>query len=119
MESSGWVAVRCIFRSRTEDSSEAVYEECVTLWRDSDVDQAIERAEAEARTYASETTSPQRVTKYLGLAQSYSLFDEPVDGAEVFSLMRTSALPPTAYLDRFFDTRHERQQDVDEPKNSI
>lgn len=113
MEISGWVAVRCVFRSRAEDSGEAVYEERVTLWRETDVDQAIERAEAEARTYATETTwAPERVTEYLGLAQAYSLSDEPTDGAEVFSLMRTSGLPPTAYLDRFFHTGDERQRHV-------
>ncbi|WP_380158344.1 hypothetical protein [Kineococcus sp. R86509] len=117
MESSGWVAVRCIFRSQAEHhGAEVVDEERVTLWREADMDRAIERAEAEAQTYASETTwPPDRVTEYLGLVQAYALFDEPVDGAEVFSLMRTSDLPPTAYLDRFFDTGQERQRDVDEP----
>lgn len=71
MESSGWVAVRCIFCSQAENPGEVVYEERVTLWRDTDVDRAIEKAEAEARTYASETTwEPERVTEYLGLAQA-------------------------------------------------
>ncbi|PRY15364.1 hypothetical protein [Kineococcus rhizosphaerae] len=115
MESSGWVAVRCIFRGQAEDPGEFVYEERVTLWRDTDVDRAIEKAEAEAETYASETTWPGRVSKYLGLAQAYALSDEPGDGAEVFSLMRTSDLPPAAYLDRFFDSGRERQGDVGGP----
>ncbi|MGI4894847.1 MAG: DUF4288 domain-containing protein [Janthinobacterium lividum] len=120
MESSGWVAVRCIFRSQAEGhDGEAVFEERVTLWRDADVDRAIEKAEAEAQAYASETTcSPERVTEYLGLAQAYSLFDEPSDGAEVFSVMRTSGLPPTAYLDRFFDTGQERQRHAGESDGS-
>jgi hypothetical protein len=38
------------------------------------------------------------------------LFGEPVDGAEVFSLMRDSQLAPAEYLDAFFDTGSERQQ---------
>lgn len=116
MESSGWVAVRCIFRSQAEDPGEVVYEERVTLWRDTDVERAIEKAEAEAWTYARETTwEPERVTDYLGLAQAYALSDKPSDGAEVFSLMRTSDLPPAAYLDRFFDTGREYQGDVGGP----
>jgi hypothetical protein len=114
--SAGWVAVRCTFRSQAEHhGAEVVYEERVTSWREADVDRAIERAEAEARTYATETTwPPDRVTDYLGLVQAYALFDVPVYGAEVFISMRTSDLPPTAYLDRFFDTGQERRRDVDE-----
>jgi hypothetical protein len=49
--------------------------------------------------------------EYTGLAQAYLLFDEVGDGAEVFSLLRTSNLDPDAYLDRYFDTGHERQRD--------
>jgi len=116
MVSSGWVAVRCIFRSWIGTSEgEVVYEERVTLWREAGMDRAIERAEVEAQTYATETTWPSgQVTEYLGLAQAFSLFDEPADGAEVFSLMRTSSLPATTYLDRFFDTGQERQGVVGE-----
>lgn len=115
MDSSGWIAVRCIFRSRREDGKgEAVFEERLTLWREADVDRAIEKAESEAETYAAETTwRPDWVTEYLGTAQAYLLFDEPVDGAEVFSLMRTSHLAPNDYLNHFFTTGQERTGDVD------
>lgn len=89
-ESSGWVAVRCIFRSQAEHhGAEVAYEERVTSWREADVDRAIERAEAEARTCPTETTwPPDRVTEYLGLVQAYALFDEPVD-----DLTRTAGSP--------------------------
>ncbi|ABS03669.1 hypothetical protein [Kineococcus radiotolerans] len=87
----------------------------MTLWWDTDMDQAIEKAEAEAQTCTSETTwPPERVTEHLGLTQAYALPDEPGDGAEVFSLMRTSDLPPTVYLDRFFDTVGECRGEVGE-----
>jgi hypothetical protein len=120
VESSGWVAVRCVFRSQAEDPGEVVYEERVTLWQGSDMDRAIAKAEAEAETCASETTwPPERVTEYLGLAQAYALSDEPGDGAEVFGLMRTSDLPPAAYLDRFFDTGRERRGDVGGPAELV
>ncbi|GAA0312273.1 hypothetical protein [Kineococcus aurantiacus] len=116
MDSSGWVAVRCIFRSRREDGEgEAVFEERLTLWQETDVDRAIERAETEAEAYAAETTwPPDWVTEYLGTAQAYVLSDEPADGAEVFSLMRNSHLAPTAYLDHFFTTGQERTGHIDE-----
>ena len=45
---------------------------------------------------------------YLGLAQAYELFDEPGHGAEVYSLMRDSPLPPETYLVTYFDTGGER-----------
>jgi hypothetical protein len=96
-----WYAVRCIFRA-----GEA-YEERITLWRAASLDDAIERAEAEARTYAAELLPDPDA--YVGLAQAYALADPPGDGAEVFSLIRDSPLEPEAYLDRFFDTGDERQ----------
>ena len=116
MDSSGWVAVRCTFRSRREDGeADAVFEERLTLWREADVGRAIERAEPEAEAYAAQTTwPPDRVTEYLGTAQAHVLVDEPADGAEVFSLMRISQLAPTAYLDRSFTTGQERTGPVEE-----
>ena len=51
---------------------------------------------------------------YLGLAQCFHLFDEPGDGAEVFSLMRDSELEPDDYVDSFFDTGAEHRSDVDD-----
>jgi hypothetical protein len=106
MESSGWVAVRCIFRLMVE--GEQTYEERLTLWEAPDVASAIERAEAEAETYAADIDA-----EYVGLAQGFLLFDEVEDGAEVFSLLRTSLLEPETYLDRFFDTGAERQRDIE------
>jgi hypothetical protein len=88
-----------------------VYEERITLWLAASAEDAIERAEAEALEYAgSIAESPD---SYLGIAQSYRLVDAPGDGAEVFSLMRSSALEPTEYLDTFFSTGTERQRTVE------
>jgi hypothetical protein len=63
------------------------------------------RAELNAAAYAENLQC-----RYLGLAQVYAMVDEPVAGAEVFSLMRDSDLAPSDYLDTFFDTSSERQQ---------
>ncbi|WP_182046274.1 hypothetical protein [Curtobacterium sp. ME26] len=57
---------------------------------------AIARAEDEAARYAVDVDA-----EYLGLAQAFALVDDPDDGAEVFSLMRDSDLPPDEYLDAF------------------
>jgi hypothetical protein len=99
--SSGWFGVRGVFRTAPD-----IYEERVTLWRADSLDQAIELAEAEAREYVAGSDA-----QWCGLVQAYRLSDDPqAQGAEVFSLMRTSDLEPSAYLDRFFDTGAERQQ---------
>ena len=98
---SGWYAVRCVFR----DPAISSYEERITLWRAEGHDEAIAKAEEEARDYAGMLDM-----SYLGLAQSYELADVPgEEGAEVFSLFRDSELPPKQYLDAFFDTGRERQ----------
>jgi hypothetical protein len=105
-----WYAVRCVFRSAWAESSEGLppdehlYEERITLWQASSLEEAIALAEAEAADYAGEEDD------YLDLAQAYKLFDEPEHGAEIFSLMRSSKLDPDAYLDAFFDTGDERAQ---------
>ncbi|OLT20297.1 hypothetical protein BJF79_16295 [Actinomadura sp. CNU-125] len=107
MASAGWYGVRCVFRWPHED--EGLYEENVTVWRAASFDEAIAEAEAEARDYANATDGA-----YLDFAQAYFIGAEPLaEGSEVFSLMRTSALPAEEYVTRHFDTGHERQGQVD------
>lgn len=105
-----WFSVRCVFASgRPAAGDTGQYEERVTLWRAASLDDAIARAEEEAREYAS--TIEESPDTYLGLAQAYMLADEPGDGAEVFSLIRRSELPHDEYLDAFFDTGDECERD--------
>ena len=100
-----WYAVRSLF-SDTE-GPEGAYEERITLWQAVDLDDALARASAEAVEYAEFAG----VTYLHEFAQSYPLADAPPrDGAEVFSLTRSSALPPKPYVERFFSTGQERQQ---------
>lgn len=106
-----WYAVRCVFRSAWAETSEGLppdvhlYEERITLWQATSAEEAIALAEAEAVEFADDEDD------YLDLAQAYKLFDEPgAQGAEVFSLMRSSSLDSDAYLDTFFDTGDERPQ---------
>jgi hypothetical protein len=108
---SDWYAVRCVFLlGWPPEFAGRTYEERITLWRAKSGAHAIERAEEEALRHADTIVgSPSR---YLGLAQAYHLYDEPKDGAEIFSLCRVSELAPTVYLNQFFDTGDERQRDV-------
>ena len=97
-----WYSVRCVFADgRAADAT--TYEERTTLWRADSFDEAINRAEVEADLYAAESD-----WIYLGLAQAFHLFDEPIDGGEVFSLVRDIGLSPRDYLDRHFVTGTER-----------
>ena len=100
----GWYGVRCVVAL----PERGTFEERVTLWKADSHEDAIRRAEREIRDYVTEDG------EYTGLAQSFELFDEPGDGAEVFSLMRDSDLDPKSYLDRFFDTGDERQGEVED-----
>ena len=96
-----WFSVRCIL-AFTDDAS-TLYEERVTLWRASSFEEAIERAEREAREYVGGLDG-----EYVGLAQAYHLADEHLeDGSEVFSMMRESELTAAAYITQFFDTGRE------------
>ncbi|TDD43233.1 hypothetical protein E1286_29425 [Nonomuraea terrae] len=97
-----WYAVRCVFRWREPYDS---YEERITVWRATSLEEAVELAEQEAAEYCE--AGPY---EYLNLAQAYHLADEAIQtGAEVFSLLRDSDLAPRDYLDAFFDTGAERQ----------
>jgi hypothetical protein len=99
-----WFAVRSLFAD--PEGPDSAYEERITLWQAGDVEDALARAAAEAVEYAEFAG-----VTYLGeFAQSYPLADAPPrDGAEVFSLTRSSTLPPKPYVEQFFDTGRERQ----------
>ncbi|MGY5058083.1 hypothetical protein ACWDFR_29075 [Streptomyces sp. 900105755] len=97
---SAWYGVRCVFRHRVL----GVYEERVTLWTARSPDEAIGRAEAEAIAYCDVLDE----VEYTGFAESFRIDGTPGEGAEVFSLMRESGLPPGEYVRRFFATGDER-----------
>jgi pentatricopeptide repeat protein len=104
-ESLKWFGVRCVFHHSTANA----YEERITLWRASDISDAISRAEAEANDYATILDG----VSFTGMIQAYAMDDSPGEGCEVFSLIRDSDLAHDEYVDRFFDTGEERQQVVD------
>lgn len=109
-EADEWYGVRCVFQGTHGEG--APFEERITLWRADSLDAAIEQAEGEAREYAENVGMT-----YLGLAQAYATGETEIEsGAEVFSLLRDSPLPPEEYLDRYFDSGGERQGVVSDPE---
>ena len=116
LASSGWFAVRCLFRNgwpapAPDDPPGHHYEERITIWRANSADEAIAKAEAEAEDYAGAII--EAPSEFLGLSQSFELFDNPdMDGAEVFSLLRRSTLEPDDYLLTFFNTGEEHQTHI-------
>ncbi|HVX20783.1 MAG TPA: hypothetical protein VHB02_05505 [Acidimicrobiales bacterium] len=104
-DSGGWYGVRCVFRW----TRPSTYEERITLWEADSLDDAIAKAEAEARVYADRLNS-----EFLDIAQAYWIGpDRPGNGSEAFSLMRDSTLDSDDYLDAFYDTGRERQRTSD------
>ena len=83
-----------------------LYEERITLWSAESLGEAIDLAESEAKECAGNDA------ECLGLFQGFWLFDDltlTTQGIEAFSLLRESDLEPKEYLDTFFDTGSERQ----------
>jgi hypothetical protein len=110
-----WYAVRSVFRTRSSPEAplpdagagESTYEERITLWQAPSSGAALEHAEEEAREYARFAGSEHLA----GFGQVHQVADAPPrHGAEVFSLVRASDLPPQRYVERFLDTGRERQQ---------
>lgn len=93
---SGWYGVRCV-TVNASPGQQRVYEERVTIWLAGSFEEAIAKAEDEARQYAEDIGD----CEYTGFADAYAMVDSPGEGAEVYSLCRSSDLDVDAYLDRF------------------
>jgi hypothetical protein len=103
MDGDKWYGVRTVYEhTHRKIDGVRLFEERIVLVRAGTQDAALLKAEQEAARYASEGV------EYVEYAVCFEMFDEPTDGAEVFSLMRTSRLKPEKYVDRFFDTGAER-----------
>jgi hypothetical protein len=97
-----WYGAKCVFQHNDrKDGDNNMYEERIVLLKAENIDEALIRAENEAKQYVNELTE----CKYLGFVDVFNLFDETIeDGTEVYSLMRQSKLNKEKYLDNFYDT---------------
>jgi hypothetical protein len=109
MNDEPWYGAKCIFLHADLKSEDGhLYEERIVLLKAESEDEAIDRAENEAKEYAQNLEG----CSYLGYVNVFHVYDESIgDGTEVFSLMRTSKLSKKKYLDRFFDTGKERTRE--------
>jgi len=97
-----WYGVKTLYRTRATgrprivddayDAAATLVEERVVLVRARNFDEAIAKAEAEARSYAASGGGSyrnrygQRVTqRYLGACDAFELFDPPGAGREIYS----------------------------------
>jgi hypothetical protein len=102
-----WFTARTVYEH--DETGDGLFEERIVLIRAAGFEDALERAEAEARAYAEAVSCV-----YTGYVSVFELVDEELDdGAEVFSLMRDSDLSAEEYIDRFFTTGDERSDDED------
>ena len=100
-----WFSARTIYEH--DKPGDGLFEERIVLIRAADFDEAFRRAEEEAKSYAEAVGGT-----YTGFASLYELAEEEIgDGAEVFSLMRDSDLPAEEYIEHFFATGNERQEE--------
>ena len=109
-----WFGAKTWYRWHTAPLPEGPtdqYEERVVLFEAPTFEVALARAEAEARQYA-EHAGPML---YLGAVNVFELFESPGDEAEVYSAVRTSALPPADFLQRYHDVESLHSQVVDAP----
>ena len=112
MKSPEWYSAKTIYKTHTVEDGRptTVFEERVVLFRATDSDDTIAKAEAEAAEYCRTSCG----TEYLGFLDVYHVGDEAIGhGKEVYSLMRNSDLSNKDYLAHFYDDGKERRQIVE------
>ena len=109
-----WYAVKSLYRtvargkpSRRDGqyrANAAIIEERVVLFAAHSFDEAIRKAEKEAREYAAlsyRNAYGQRViTKYLDVCDAFHLFEPPASGREVYSRTQVVAERPSVSITR-------------------
>ena len=101
MSKGAWFGAKTLYRWPDRAGREGyVYEERVVILRARDQDDAIARAEEEAARYVKAVDEGM---EYMGSVNVYEMFDDVADGAEVFSLLRSTRLDPEAFLERYHD----------------
>src|SRR5947209_1193964 len=109
MGAEPWYSARCLFRHRASEADASSYEERVILLQADSFDDALRRAEEEARAYSASLEG----VEYLEYLDVYHLFEDSIgDATEVFSLIRDSELGSAEYISHFFDSGSERSRSV-------
>lgn len=95
-----WYAVKCVYY----DSINSLYEDRVTLYRAKTADEAMDKAEIEAREICEALDG----YEFTGYIETFHLFDEEFkDGVELYSTLRKSKLSKKQYIKKYIRTGNE------------
>ena len=113
MNEESWYAAKCVFcHAETKRGPKQMYEERIILLRAHSFDDAIERAEKEAKEYCNDLDG----CMYTGFVDVFHLFNqEIIEGTEVFSSMRRHDLKPREYIEQFYPGDSDDCEAVGEP----
>ncbi len=104
-----WYSARCLF-CQERSGQPNTYEERVILIRAEGWDQAFQIAEDEAKEYAATGEG----WSYTGFVELFHLFESTIgDRSEIFSLIRSSNLSESEFIDRYYDDGSEHSQRAD------
>lgn len=103
-----WYGVRTVNRWLNTATEKETYEERVTIWEAVSLEEALAFGAAEASAYAEDSE-----IEDLGFAQAFWMSAIPMQGSEVFSLLRDSDFQPDDYLTTYFDTGLEHERKID------
>jgi hypothetical protein len=103
-----WFGARTLYLHENRKAGDSnLYEERIVMIKANDFDEAIAKAESEAKEYVSDESE----IKFLGFVSVFNLFEKHItDKTEVYSLMRGSKLNSDDYITAFFDTGTERSK---------
>ncbi len=105
-----WYAVRCVFLHldlRGGKGRKRVYEERIIVVRARSDRDALQKGEREAKEYSRGLARVRR----LEFVETFRLFGKTIrEGTEVFSLMRSSNLDESSFLNRYFDDGSEHRR---------
>jgi hypothetical protein len=103
MNDERWFGAKTIYRWRPvtgiNADGEQLYEERIVLLRARDLHDAITVGEMLARNYARDLEG----IEYLGFIDVYEISDDIRDGAEIYSLLRSSPLGAREFVSRYHD----------------
>jgi hypothetical protein len=103
MSDERWFGAKTLYcwrpTAEVNAEDEHLHEERVVLLRARDLDDALVRGEVAAEQYARDLEH----AEYLGFIDVYEISDDILDGAEVYSLLRSSPLDAREFVKRCFD----------------
>lgn len=104
MNNEPWYAVKCLFLHKDLKRRNGMnnYEERILLVKADDFDEAIEKAEKEAKEYCSNLNNE---VEYLNFCNAFHIAELKInDKTEIYSLITPSALDKTTYIKTHYDT---------------